>query len=495
MERSTIHLLAKRGKSQRAIARELGISRVTVARVLTEPVDRKPASRHRQSMVDPYRPQIEQWLAADLSIVRMYELARTDEQHPFRGGRSTFSDRVRQIRAEVQRQQADVPVRFEGLPGEYLQVDWGEVRRLPFTQVPPGTRYVLCCRLKYSRWVWLQWTTDMRQETLIRGLIACFRTLGWVPWVLVFDNMKTVTTGRDATSAPIWHPLFRQVATEFGFHPEACAVGRANQKGSVESLVKWVKGNFLAGRTFADDADLASQAADWMTMANTRPSAATGVPPIQRLAAEAAHGGTLPPQADDYGVLRSTTVTSESLIGLAGNWYSVPVAHVGTTVTARLGREEVVIFQNTVEIARHRRAADGAHRRLVDPEHFRPLFTAKPRAQVMLYRQLLLDLSPETARYITMVSHRRRERLREEILATYALLVLHGRDALGAVMAQTDARGIYGAEYLEALLASCAAEPGSPPPLLAGLPPQEEVDRALAQYEDFVTTSGGGGAW
>src|SRR5438270_7463211 len=97
MERSTIHLLAKRGKSQRAIARELGVSRITVARVLEEPVDRQPASRHRTSMVDPYRAQIEQWLQDGLSIVRMFELVRADETQPFHGGRSTFSDRVRQI--------------------------------------------------------------------------------------------------------------------------------------------------------------------------------------------------------------------------------------------------------------------------------------------------------------------------------------------------------------------------------------------------------------
>jgi hypothetical protein len=43
-------------------------------------------------------------------------------------------------------------VRFEGLPGEYLQVDWGEVRRFPFLGQPRATRYFLACRLKYSLW-------------------------------------------------------------------------------------------------------------------------------------------------------------------------------------------------------------------------------------------------------------------------------------------------------------------------------------------------------
>src|SRR5437899_2046895 len=87
------HLLAKRGKSQRAIARELGISRITVARVLEEPIDRHPTSRQRTSTVDLYRTQIEGWLQDGISIVRMFELARADEAQPFLGGRSTFSDR------------------------------------------------------------------------------------------------------------------------------------------------------------------------------------------------------------------------------------------------------------------------------------------------------------------------------------------------------------------------------------------------------------------
>jgi transposase len=63
------------------------------------------------------------------------------------------------------------------LPCEYLQVD--------------------------SRWIWVIFTDNMRQETLFRGLVACFNALGFVPWVLVPDNMKTVTTGRDDQQQPI----------------------------------------------------------------------------------------------------------------------------------------------------------------------------------------------------------------------------------------------------------------------------------------------------
>jgi transposase len=63
----------------------------------------------------------------------------------------------------------------------------------------------LACRLKHSRWTWVCFTRDMCQETLFRGLIDCFGVLGCVPWVLVFDNMRTVTVGRDEHDQPIWH--------------------------------------------------------------------------------------------------------------------------------------------------------------------------------------------------------------------------------------------------------------------------------------------------
>jgi len=493
MERSAIQLLAKRGKSQRQIARELGYSRTTVARVLAEPVSNEPARRIRSSIVDPYRSQIEQWLTDGLSIVRMLELARADPEHPFRGGRSTFNDRVRAIRAEQKRAAIEVAVRFEGLPGEYLQVDWGEIRRFPFTHQQPATRYVLCCRLKYSRFSWLRWTDNMRQETLLRGLVDCFSTLGFVPWVLIFDNMKTVTTGRDATDQPIWHPALLQLAAEFDFHPEACAIGRGNQKGTVESLVKWVKGNFLAGRDFADDADLAAQGTDWTTMANTRPSDATGIPPMDRLVEEAAKGGAVPPSAWDYGFLCCARVSTESLVHVSGNAYSVPSAHVGTSLTVRVHQDRLVVFHDATPVATHRRSPDGAGERLIDAAHFQPVFAQKPRAQMMLYRDALLRLGDGAAHYVSEVSRRRRGRLREEILHLYALLERHGADVVVAVMEQAAAHGTYGAEYLEALLQPPAA---STPPLAAlpvlGVPAQDEIDRALSVYEAFVTVSAGG---
>src|SRR3954470_23850339 len=115
MERSTIHLLHKRGKRQREIASELGRSRSAVARALSEPVDRQPTGRRRKSSVDAFREQIAEWLKQGLSGVRMMELAREDPEHPYGGCGSVWraAERLSLLHEQAV---ADVPIRFEGLP-------------------------------------------------------------------------------------------------------------------------------------------------------------------------------------------------------------------------------------------------------------------------------------------------------------------------------------------------------------------------------------------
>src|SRR5438552_17036082 len=107
MERSTIHLLHKRGKSQREIASELGRSRSAVARALSEPVDRQPSGRRRKSSADAFREQIAEWLQQGLSGVRMLELARDDADHPYVGGSSVWRAAVRRVALRLQHRQPE----------------------------------------------------------------------------------------------------------------------------------------------------------------------------------------------------------------------------------------------------------------------------------------------------------------------------------------------------------------------------------------------------
>ncbi len=380
MERSTIHFLKQKGWTNVQIAEFTGHHRDTIARVLQEVVDKKPKTRQRSSAVDVFRPQIASWLDQNLPVIRMLEMAREDHDHPYSGSETAFYDYVRKMRRARNQTPRNVALRFEGVPGEYLQIDWGEVRDFPFSKagMENQTRYFFAARLKYSRYMYVSFHSDMCEETLLRCLIACFQEIDGVPWAVVTDNMKTAVLGRTAEHEPIWNPAYQKLAVEFKFHPDVCAPASGNQKGAVENLVKFVKGNLLPGRSFYDDADLAEQCRAWLTQVNTeRPSDATGQPPAVLLEEEQPKLGPLPESARDYGFFDSVVVSREGMVALESNRYSVPAHLIGRVLTARIHPSRIELFADGERVASHARHR-GQHARIIDPAHFEAAFARHP---------------------------------------------------------------------------------------------------------------------
>src|SRR4051794_5758903 len=97
--------------------------------------------------------------------------------------------------------------------------------------------------------------------------------------------MKAVIT-RDLRlegGALIRNAEFLRFARHWGFTPRACRPYRAQTKGKVERPVRYVRGNFVYGRTFLHDADLDHQRALWLErVANVRVHATTRERPRDR---------------------------------------------------------------------------------------------------------------------------------------------------------------------------------------------------------------------
>jgi len=481
MARSAVHYLKKRGLTDVAIAAQVGCERRTVARVVRQPVDHAYQRRSRPSRLAQWDAAVTAWLDASLPIKRMLELVRADSTTPYTGSPATWYRYVH--RHQQARAAAAAPViRFEGLPGEFLQVDWGEAH------VPLGTavvrRVFLAARLKYSRTIAVRWGTTMVLERLLRGQLAIFEELGGVPWACVYDNMKTVTLGRTVDGQPRWNPTFARFATELGFHPELCDPHAPRQKGSVENLVKFVKTNFLPGRRFADDADLAEQSAAWCAEKNGEVSQAHGERPRDRLPAEQAAFGALRTTAATYGLYRVGGVNRESLVRVDGNQYSVPAGHLGQAVDVRVLADTVVLSRDGVELARHARLA-GHGQRQRDPAHYAEALVHRPRARLVLERDALCTLGPEVTAYVAAVCQRRRERMAEEIAALAALRDQAGPAVVRQAVTRALARDAIGAEYLPVLAAQHAEL------VLPAVPGQRLVDRDLASYEAFVLQASG----
>jgi hypothetical protein len=206
------------------------------------------------------------------------------------------------------------------------------------------------------------------------------------------------------------------------------------------------------------------------------------------LVEEVAKGYPLPATATDYGFAEPGRVSSGALVAVLGNSYSVPIEHVGAPATVRVHRERIVIWRDAELPAEHALAPDGAHRRVVNPAQFAPLFGRKPRGQVMLYREALLGLGGIAQEYLSELSRRQRARLGTEVLAVYAQYERCGAAELLAAMELAHAQGAFGAAYLGALVSAPAPEP--PPQAawleLSDVPSQIEIDRELSAYEAYV---------
>jgi transposase len=160
-------------------------------------------------------------------------------------------------------------VRFEGLPGEFSQHDFGQVD-VRFLDGTKKRIHFFASRLKYSRWAEVTIVADEQTETLVRTLVDHFAAIGGIPLLAVFDRPKTVALkwGKDGQVTE-WNPIFAGVALDLSVGIEICWPSRPEQKGSIENLVGWVKGSFFKQRRFLDDADLRTQLAEWRTAVNT----------------------------------------------------------------------------------------------------------------------------------------------------------------------------------------------------------------------------------
>jgi transposase len=376
-------------------------------------------------------------------------LLRRAKLKGYAGSKSAFYDLVASLRPAPSRPL----VRFEGLPGEFSQHDFGEVD-VRFVSGAQRRVHFFASRLKYSRWSEVTLVPDQRVESLVRAMVDHFAAMGGVPLLAVFDRPKTVAIAwrRDGVVTE-WNPTFAGVALDLGLGIEVCWPHRPQQKGSVENLVGWVKGSFFKQRRFIDDEDLSIQLAEWHREVNCeRPSRATGVAPLSRLGEERVRLRPLKVTPEELALRVPIMVGPTGEVMHEGRGYSMPPQAIGIAGTLYLYRERVRIVAGRFEAVHRRLFAAGAHSQL--PEHRAQQVAAVSgkRAKRYLQRQHLLELGCPALDYLTELTYRRPRLWLRDVERLHEMLARHGADALRAAFAQGIREQLFGAEYVAHLL-------------------------------------------
>jgi len=262
-------------------------------------------------------------------------------------------------------------VRFETPPGRQLQIDFGQ-RQVAVDGCARGRVYLFVATLGYSRRVYVQAFQHERRSAWLDGIEGAFRHFGGVPGELLLDNAKALVEHHDpATREVAFNERLHAFARYWGVRPVACAPYRARTKGKDERGVGYVKGNAIAGRSFASWAALEAHLGWWMReVADRRVHGTTGEAPLLRF--ERDEAGTLRPLAGrpPFRQVRELTrrVQNDGCVDVDTNHYSVPWKLIGATVGVVASGGEVRISHAGAEVARHaerhgrrERAADGAH--------------------------------------------------------------------------------------------------------------------------------------
>jgi transposase len=350
--------------SVRAIGRRLGLARNTVRSALRSSDHPAYERAPRLTCVDPFKSRIAEILAdlPELSAVRIDEIIRPDG---YSGSLSTLRTYLRSVRP----QPLHVFQRTEYRPGEIGQLDWAlmpDPIPSPTSELRPVWALILV--LGYSRLLSVVFSFGTKLPDFLRAHAQLLAFVGGVPHTLVYDNMSTVVTSHRGKEV-IFNPEFLVFAERYSFKPHACTPGQPHEKGLVERPVAYIKGNFWAGRRFTGLDDLQAQANAWRDdHANVRTHSTLHERPVDRFARE--QSGLLPLPRDQWMApeIRFVKVTSQGLIHVAGNQYSVPAILARQQVAVHLTATTVIVYHQQTAVATHPRCWGRGHA-VLDPAH------------------------------------------------------------------------------------------------------------------------------
>jgi transposase len=364
-----IRALHRQGLTYAEIGRLVGRDWRTVKRYLVEGAQPVYRRRRAPSVLDPFKPLVDQWLAREprLLATRIHQDLVRD--YGFEGSYQTVRRYVERSRP---RPQPELERRFETAPGHQAQVDWSYEQPLTTASGLELPLYCFHMVLGHSRDSFCRLVGSIDLVSFWACHRAAFAHFGGVPRELLYDRTKTVVrthVGRERLSGERrLHPEALASAHHYGFRIRLCRAYRAKTKGKVESDVPYVRERLLRVHGFADYEQANRAWAQWNAdVARRRVHGTHGEVVAVRAERDRAALLALPPEP--YLVVERTqrTVARDGLFSFEGRRYQAPAARPGERVELVLGADELEVYSTGDGrlLCRHRRGAP--ERVLPDP--------------------------------------------------------------------------------------------------------------------------------
>jgi transposase len=395
--RAAILSLRAKGVGFRQIARALQISRGTVRTVLKAGGPTVPRLE-RAEKAEPHRDQ----------IVALYQqcrgnLVRVHEELIAAGVAISYPTLTAFCRRHGIGRAPKPPVgHYDFQPGQEMQHDTSPHRAMVggVEQRIETASLVLC----YSRMLFFQACPAFNRFYCKVFLTDALSYLGASAAICMIDNTHVVVaSGTGAQMIPA--PEMAAFAERFTFAFRAHEKGDANRSARVERPFHFIEHNFLAGRTFADLADLNAQARAWCDKVNATHKDHLHASPRELFAAERPHLRPLPLFIPQVYALHHRLVDVEGYVNVHGHRYSVPYLLIGRPLEVRETKDRIDVYQGPRLVAAHAKVLGRTVTRVTCPEH-RPPRGARPSQQSPPEEAILMQADAPVPAYTAALKQR-----------------------------------------------------------------------------------------
>lgn len=415
--------------SQREVARQLGISRNTVSKYLSQS---KPTYRQKKPRTKPTLEKVlsridelfEEWRGRTTAKQRVTgeRVHRQLSEEGLKVGKSTVYRYLRERRLA----QAEVFIPLSYRPGDVAQVDFFEVTVEVGGQQQKAWKFLMRLMYPEADFAWLYIRQD--QLSFLDGHVRAFAHFGGVPGRVVYDNLglavkKLIGSERQLTER------FLALVSHYLFEPCFTRRGEGHDKGGVESRGKGIRLQHLVpiprGKSLGEISQelLAELKRRESGKRNHDGRSVEDLMDQERKALR-----ELPATPFDPRKVAPVCVSSKATVQIEGAVYSVPTSWARRDATAYIGVDDIRLVCSGQEQTIVKQPSGV---RTIQYRHYLPELARKPQAVRQVAPELIRELGEPFGDLWKMLVRTHGEREAARVLArVIGAMVDHGESAV-----------------------------------------------------------------
>ena len=382
------HKVLIEGQSVRRVARELGVSRVTVKKYLSvaEPRRREktPRARPVSERIGPVIEAIlDSWTGRTTAKQRV--TASRVHREVLERGHAVGITTVKTYMAERRRKASEVFVPLVYRLGELAEVDFFEIVVEIDGERKKAWKFLMRLMASGKDFAWVYERCD--QVSFLDGHVRAFGHLGGVPKRIAYDNL-TAAVKRRVGAVRELSGRFLALVSHYVFEPCFARPGEGHDKGGVEARGRGIRLQHLVPIPRGESLEAIS---GWLVEELDKQAARkTGREPSvsERFEKEKVHLSPLSAGTFEARRTQIVDVSGRALARVDGAEYSVPEEWAHRSVLGLIGPTTVTLVLQKDEVT-HPKQRPGGRRVLY--EHYLGELSRKPQA----LRQVAPELTRE----------------------------------------------------------------------------------------------------